>query len=55
MTVSDDRPEAPEITAVTAVGLALILPPGAVADGHPVARMREALADEIEAARTRGC
>lgn len=50
----DDRPEAPEITAVTAVGLALILPPGAVEDSHPVARMREVLADEIEAARTRG-
>ncbi|WP_193374011.1 hypothetical protein [Nocardiopsis salina] len=51
----DGRPEdGDEITAVTAVGLALILPPGAVEDAHPVARMRELLADEIEAARTCG-
>ena len=52
----DDRSEVPdEVTATTAVGLALILPPGAVEDGHPVARMREVLADEIQTARTRGC
>lgn len=55
VTVPDGRPEnGDEITAVTAVRLALVLPPGAVEDGHPVARMREVLADEIEAARTRG-